>query len=432
MSDEAIGPRIGQEIHELVRRLYPIPRSLTGEGVRETLRLLREVVPLELVEVPSGTRVLDWTIPPEWNVREAYLETPSGERLADFRQHNLHLVGYSVPVRERLPLAELRPHLHSLPEHPDWIPYRTSYYRRDWGFCLRHRTLRALEDGEYGAVIDATLDEGGSLTYGELLVAGRSEEEVLVSAHVCHPSLANDNLSGVATAALLARRLLEESPRLSYRFLFVPGTIGSIAWLARNEGGAVSRVRHGLVLTGVGSRGAITYKRSRRGDAAVDRAATHWLRGSGRPHRLRDFTPWGYDERQYGSPGFDLPVGCLMRIPHGEYAEYHTSADDPDFVNAESLAGSYAACRAIFEILEGEGRYVNTSPKGEPQLGRRGLYRQTGGDSLPGFELALLWVLNQSDGGPDLLAIAERSGLPFRAIRRAADALLEAELLREA
>jgi aminopeptidase-like protein len=332
---ELRGETAGREILDLMSELFPICRSITGAGLRETLGVLRRRIPLEIHEVPSGTRVLDWTVPKEWNIRDAYIRGPSGGKVVDFGRSNLHVVSYSVPVRATMPLAELKGHLHTLPDHPDWIPYRTSYYREDWGFCLSHRDLQALEDGDYEVVIDSTL-ENGSLTYGELVLEGRRRDEVLISAHACHPSLANDNLSGVALAAILAGSLAGEPRALSYRFLFIPGTIGAITWLARNEG-RTRGIKAGLVLAGLGDRGRLTYKRSRRGCADVDRAAGLVLGQSSPPGRILEFSPYGYDERQYCSPGFDLPVGRLSRTPFGDYPEYHTSADDLDFVSAESL-----------------------------------------------------------------------------------------------
>jgi aminopeptidase-like protein len=409
----------------LVERLYPICRSLTGDGVRETLSILREHVPLEVREVPSGTPVLDWTVPREWNIREAWIEGPDGSRVVDFADSNLHVVGYSTPVRARLSLEELRKHLHSLPDQPDWIPYRTSYWKEAWGFCLPHRRMQQLREGEYEVVIDSSLEDG-HLTYGELLVEGDSEEEILISTHVCHPSLANDNLSGIAVSVFLAAELLGTRPRHSYRFLFVPGTIGPITWLALNEE-RLHRISHGLVLTLLGGPGGFVYKRSRRGDAHVDRAAAHVLRGRG---ELRDFDPYGYDERQYCSPGFDLPVGRLTRTPHGEFPEYHTSADDLSLVEPARLQEALGVVREIVRLLEDNGSYRNLSPKGEPQLGRRGLYGSLGGGGEGRErEEALLWVLSFSDGQHTLLDIAERSGLPFSAVRAAADALVDARLL---
>jgi aminopeptidase-like protein len=420
---------LGADLHRWIRELYPIGRSLTGNGVRETLQRLGEIVPLEIREVPSGTQVLDWTVPPEWNLKEAWIETSDGDRIVDVRRSTLHVVGYSRPVRARLTLEELRPHLFSLPEHPDWIPYRTSYYADGWGFCLTDRQLRALPEDRYEVCIDASLAPG-SLTYGECELPGESEDEILLSTHVCHPSLCNDNLSGLVIAAFLGRRLAARRRRHTYRILFVPGTIGSITWLSQNEA-RLGRIAHGLVLTCLGDPGSLSYKRSRRGDAAVDRAAAHVLAARG-PHRVLDFTPWGYDERQYCSPGFDLPVGCLMRTPHGQFPQYHTSADDLELVRPEALADSLDACEAILDLLDRDRAFVNLQPKGEPHLGRRGLYPAIGGGAQGAEQLALLWVLNLSDGRHTLLDIAERAKLPFDLIDRAAGALAAHGLLRAA
>jgi len=420
---------IGTEVHRLIAELYPICRSITGDGFRETLRRLRTHAPLSVLEVPSGTPVLDWIVPNEWNIRDAYVKDSRGERIVDSRRSNLHVMSYSIPVHRRVSLAELKAHCFSLPDHPDWIPYRTSYYNEAWGFCLAHQQLEALAEGEYEVCIDSTLAPG-HLTYGELLVLGTTSQEILISCHTCHPSLCNDNLSGVAVATFLARHVLDSGPRrYSYRFLFIPGTIGSITWLAKNEA-VVPRIKHGLVLAGLGDAGSLHYKRSRQGDADIDRAVSHVLRHAGRSHEVMDFTPYGYDERQYCSPGYDLPVGCLSRTPYGRYPQYHTSADDLDFVRPEALADSYATCLAVFDVLEGNETLLNQSPRGEPQLGRRGLYGAIGGQSQqPVDEAALLWVLNLSDGRHDLLAIAEGAGLPFAAIRRAADLLVAHDLL---
>ena len=418
----------GQAMFELIAELYPICRSITGEGIRETLRRLRALVPLTLHEVPSGTRVLDWTIPREWNIRDAWVANAAGERVIDFRRHNLHVVSYSVPVSRRMTLAELRPHLHMLPEHPDWIPYRTSYYAESWGFCLAQRDLDALPDGEYEVHIDSSL-EPGRLTYGELVLAGELDQEILISCHCCHPSLANDNLSGVAVAVWLARRLAERPRRHRIRFLFIPGTIGSIAWLALHPEEA-KRIRHGLVLSCLGDEGPSSYKRSRQGDALVDRAAEHVLRTAG-PSAISEFVPYGYDERQYCSPGFDLAVGCLTRTPNGAFPQYHTSADNLDFIRPQALEDSLDKALAIVEILEANASYLNLSPRGEPQLGRRGLYHATGGEAIPrDSQMALLWVLSFSDGRHSLLDIAQRAGLPFSIIREAATALERTGLLR--
>jgi aminopeptidase-like protein len=421
---------LGRRMYACVEDLYPLCRSITGDGLRETLRRLGHHVPLTIHEVPTGTPVFDWTVPCEWNIRDAWVKRVSGERVVDFRKSNLHVVGYSTPVRARMPLAELKDHLHTLPEHPDWLPYRTSYYRETWGFCVSQRELETWRDAEYEVCIDSTLAPG-HLSYGEGLVPGASMDEVLVSCHVCHPSLANDNLAGAVVAAFAAELLHGLALRSSYRFLFVPGTIGSITWLARNEG-LLGRIRAGLVLACLGDAGPLTYKKSRRGDAAVDRAAAHVLRSRDGEPRIAEFSPWGYDERQYCSPGLNLPVGCLMRTPHEAYPEYHTSADNLDLVRPEALADSLAVVLRILGILEDDRTYLNLNPKCEPQLGKRGLYRSMGGGRDAGFdETAMLWVLNLSDGRHRLLEIAERSGYAFEVVRRAAGVLVEHGLLEE-
>ena len=421
---------IGSDMHGFISDLYPICRSITGEGVRETLRLIQKRIPIAVQEVPSGTRVFDWTVPLEWNIGDAYVKNVRGERVVDFRKSNLHVVNYSQPVKQRMPLGELKEHLHSLPDRPDWVPYRTSYYKESWGFCLSHKQLQELRDTEYDVCIDASLTQG-SLTYGEYFLPGELQDEVLISAHVCHPSLCNDNLSGIAVATFLAEWLRTQPRRYSYRCLFIPGTIGSITWLSRNQQQA-ARIKHGLVLTGVGDAGAFTYKRSRRGDTEIDRAMAHVLKHSGHSYHLADFIPYGYDERQYCSPGFDLAVGCFSRTPHSQYPEYHTSADNMEFVKPQSLAESLKCCRQAVEVLEHNKVYLNQNPHCEPQLGRRGLYRGIGGQAgEKSMEMALLWVLNLSDGRHALLDIADRAEMPFESIRGAAEALVRAELLKE-
>lgn len=416
-------------MHALASDLFPICRSITGDGVRTTLGEIAERIPLEVHEVPSGTPVLDWTVPDEWNISDAYVATADGKRVIDFNASNLHVVGYSEPVRATMALAELRPHLHTFGENSAWIPYRTSYYARTWGFCLSERALAELGEGPFEVVIDSTLAPG-SLTYGECFLPGERDEEVLVTTHVCHPSLANDNLSGIALVTELAAALADRERRLSYRFLFIPGTIGSITWLARNAD-VTTRIVGGFVVACVGDSGPLTYKRSRRGGALVDRAAEHVL-GQAAGSRLLDFVPWGWDERQFNSPGFDLPMGCLTRSLEGEYEGYHSSGDDLHLIRPENMEDSLNAALAIVDVLEHDGRYVNLAPKGEPQLGKRGLYRGLGGPDPGTEQLALLWVLNQSDGRHSLLDIAERSQLPFGRIQMAAELLREGGLLAEA
>ena len=418
-------------MHELIAELYPLCRSITGDGVRQTLAILQRHFPLEIHEVPSGAPVFDWTVPKEWNIRDACVKDAHGKRVIDFQQSNLHVVSYSIPIKKKVSLGELRKHLFSLPDRPDWIPYRTSYYNESWGFCLSHRQLEALPDGEYEVYIDATLNNG-HLTYGEYVIPGELSDEVLISCHVCHPSLCNDNLSGIAVTTFLAAQLTQNpKPNYTYRFLFIPGTIGSITWLARNEE-RVKHIKHGLVVTCVGDGGRFTYKRSRRGDAEIDRVVQHVLKHTGHPYVVEDFFPYGYDERQYCSPGFDLPVGCLMRSPHGSFPEYHTSADNLDFVRPECLEESLNCYLSVFQVLEHNDTYLNLNPKCEPQLGKRGLYQAIGGDSeTANKQLAMLWVLNLSDGRHTLLDIAERAGMPYKVLVTAAEMLMQNGLLEE-
>lgn len=418
-----------EELYTLVKRLYPICRSITGQGVRQTLDILSELIPLARSEVPSGTPVLDWTVPKEWNIRDAYIEDSAGKRVVDFAASNLHVVNYSTPVRQRMTLAELRPHLHALPAQPELIPYRTSYYSETWGFCLSQATLDALGEGEYEVCIDSSL-EPGALSYGEFVVPGQLEDEVLISTHVCHPSLCDDNLSGVVISAYLARETARRRPRYTHRFLYAPGTIGAITWLAQNRATA-ARIKHGLTLTCLGDSHPFTYKRTVQGDKDIDRAASQVLAHRGDASQVIDFFPYGYDERQYNSPGFRLAVGSLMRGRHGQFAEYHTSADNLDFVSGERMLESYRVLADILRLLDENRTYQNLEPWGEPQLGKRGLYRAMGGNDIPDLQLAMLWVLNLSDGEHSLLDIVERSKLAPNALLVAARLLHEHALIAE-
>jgi len=418
---------LGNELHAFAAQLYPICRSITGEGIRRTLAEINERLPLQIFNVPTGTPVFDWTVPKEWNIRDAYIRKPGGERIVDFRKSNLHVLNYSAPVQAKMTLGQLKTHLFTIPDHPDWIPYRTSYYKEDWGFCLTHNQMLAMDEGEYEVCIDSTL-KNGSLTYGECYLPGKTNDEVLISSHACHPSLANDNLSGLAVATFLAKLLSQCDRRYSYRFLFIPGTIGAITWLAQNRE-AVGRIRHGLVLTCIGDSGGFHYKKSRRGDTETDRVAAHVLKHQSEPSEIIGFSPYGYDERQYCSPGFNLPVGCLMRSVWGTFPEYHTSADNLDFIRPERLARSLDVCGRIIDVLENNRIYRNLNPYCEPQLGRRNLYRSAGGNAIGEETNALLWVLNLSDGEHSLLDVAERSGIAFSMIKAAAARLEGAGLL---
>ncbi len=428
MKKDKADAAIGDRMHRTIVDLFPICRSITGDGLRETLRYVKEEAGCEIVEVPTGTKVFDWEVPPEWNIKDAYIKNSKGNRVVDFRANNLHVVNYSEPVSGTFSLAELTPHLHTISERPDAIPYRTSYYQRTWGFCLTANQLSSLADDEYEVLIDSTL-EAGSLSYGELYIPGRLEKEILISCHCCHPSLANDNLSGIAVAIELARILKSSENNFSYRFLFIPGTIGAISWLAANET-ALDRIKGGLTLANLGDSGYLNYKKSRQGDGVVDRAVEYVLSRSGARYGIRDFSPYGYDERQYCSPGINLPVGCLSRSVYGTFPEYHTSDDNISFVKPEFLQDSLETLLAVIDTLDADLTFQNIHPKGEPQLGKRGLYSTTGGyGSVEDLRLAYLWVLNYSDSRHSLLNIARRSGLSFEIIVEAAEHLVDAGLV---
>jgi aminopeptidase-like protein len=421
---------IGQEMYRLIAELYPICRSITGNGVRQTLRILQGLIPLDIHEVPTGSQMFDWTVPREWNIRDAYIKTVQGEKIVDFAQSNLHVLNYSTPVKKHISFEALKEHLFTLPDYPEWIPYRTSYYKDNWGFCISHKQFLEMRDAEYEVCIDASLEDG-HLTYGEYFLQGETTDEVLLSCHTCHPSLCNDNLSGIALVVCLAKYLRQlASRRYSYRFLFIPGTIGSITWLCRNAA-QVSRIKHGLVVACLGDAGQSTYKKSRQDRAEIDRAVLHVLNHSGQAYEVLDFSPYGYDERQFCSPGFNLPVGCLMRTPHGRFPQYHTSADNLTLVQPPYLADSFSKCLSVLQVLEENKTYVNQNPYCEPQLGKRGLYKPTGGQKESAMqELALLWVLNLSDGAHTLLDIAETANLEFGLIKQAADTLVQHGLLK--
>jgi aminopeptidase-like protein len=422
---------LGREAFELMQRLLPLCRSLTGDGVRATFNAIEDHIPVPRTEIASGTQIFDWIVPDEWNIRDAYVAAPGGERVIDFQRSTLHVVGYSEPVRARMSLDELRERLHTLPDRPGVIPYRTSYYHRTWGFCLAHRDLEALPPGEYEVVIDSSL-EPGHLTLAELRLEGELDDEVVISTYVCHPALAHDNLSGIAVATMLGKALSQRRLRHTFRIVFAPGTIGPLCWLHANRD-RLDRVAHGLAISCIGDDGEFTYKRSRRGDAAIDRAAALVLRDSGRPHRVLDWDPWGGDERQFCSPGFNLPMGTLQRTPHAEYDGYHTSADSLDRMSPARMEEAIRTLLDVIDVLETDRTLVNRSPFGEPQLGRRGLFRTAGGAvTTPAGERALLWVLNQSDGEASLVDIAVRSGIHYSEIRRAAERLEEVELLAPA
>jgi aminopeptidase-like protein len=397
-------------MHGLAERLWPICRSITGDGTRETLRILQHELPeLTLHEIPSGTPVLDWIIPDEWNISEAFVEDSDGNRVIDFARNNLHVVSYSEPIDRMMSLEELQEHLHSLPEQPTAIPYRTSYYRRDWGFCLAHEERMRLADGDYRVIIRSSL-QPGSLTLGELLIPGDSDFEVLVSTYMCHPSMANNELSGPVVSTALARWVQSlERRRFSYRFVFVPETIGAIAYLSRELARLREHVVAGFQLTCIGDDRAYSYLASRNPDSWVDRVTRHVL--STRPNYVAySYLDRGSDERQYCMPGVDLPVASVMRSKYGEYPEYHTSLDDLEFVTPSGLQGGLDAVRDCIRILEADV-YLQATCLAEPQLGRRGLYHSVGGADYAQRTRWISDVLAYADGHHSLLDMAELFGV---------------------
>lgn len=419
---------IAYDMYSLMEKLYPICRSITGDGVRETLKIIKKIVPIQINEVPSGTEVFDWTIPKEWNIKDAYVKNSNGEKIIDFKKSNLHLLNYSVPINKKMTLEELKDHLYTLPEYPDVIPYLTSYYKENWGFCLSQNTYNNLEDDIYDVFIDSTL-ENGNLTYGEYFLQGESDEEILLSCYICHPSMCNDNLSGTVLLTYLAKILSKMDLKYSYRFLFIPETIGSITWLSLNES-KIKKIKHGLVATCCGDSGNLTYKKTRVGNAEIDNIVEKVLQESECKYRIIDFFPLGSDERQFSSPGFNLPIGSLMRTPYGEFDEYHTSADNLNFINKDKLEETLNRYLDVIYIIENNEIYINLNPKCEPQLGKRGLYSLIGSSKRsPIYQKAILWILNYSDGLNSLMDISRFSNIKFKIIKESADMLIKCNLL---
>jgi len=412
--------------------LWPITRSLTGNGNRETLKILSELIDLEITEVPSGTQCFDWNVPPEWNIKEAWIKDSKGNKIVDFSENNLHILGYSEPFQGKLSFNELKPHLYTLPDQPDLIPYLTSYYKRRWGFCLSHNQLVQLEQNEtYEVFIDSTLDENGSMTIGEAIIKGKSDEEILFSTYICHPSLASNELSGPLVSAFIYNKLKEQRElKYTYRFIFVPETIGSIYSLSVKGEYWKKNLKAGLVITCIGDDGKFTYKRSRIGNSLPDRVVETILNQTESEFNLVDFFPSGSDERQYCSPGFNLPVGSLMRTMYGKYPEYHTSADNKNYVSFEAMEKSIQKYLDVIELIEKNEKYINKMPYCEPQLGKRGLYPTLGSQKgTQDFVKAMMWILNLSDGENDLITISEKSKIPVKDLIPIVDKLIENGIL---
>ncbi len=418
-----------KQIEAYFDRLWPMMRSLTGEGVRRTHDILSELLPLQRIEIPSGTQVFDWTVPKEWVIREAYVVRPDGKRILDIKENTLHLVNYSIPFRGKMSRAELDKHLYSLPKMPKAIPYVTSYYTPRWGFCISHEEREKLPEGEYEVVIDSELIDG-SLTLSEALLPGKTEQEVLFSTYTCHPSMANNELSGPLVTAFLYKSLAAlPERRFTYRFVFLPETIGSIAYLSRYGEHFLRCLAAGYVVTCCGDRGPFTYKRSRRGNSLADRAAEYVLKKHPSA-KVMDFFPMGSDERQYCSPGFNLPVGSLMRSMYGTYPEYHTSLDNRSFISFDAMAEMVSLYTELCRTLEMNKTYRNLQPFCEPQLGKRGLYKNIGAaKDVEESIIVLSWLLNMADGEHDLLAISERSGIPIEKLHECALVLISNELI---
>ena len=414
-------------------RLWPICRSITGDGVRATLKILREIVPLDIHEAPTGKKVFDWEIPKEWNVRDAYIVTPDGKKVASFKENNLHLVSYSVPVNTTLRLEDLEPHLHYSQEMPDVIPYITSYYKPDWGFCLTYNQYRALSrEGTYHVVIDTSL-ESGNLTYGDIVIPGASDEEILFSTYICHPSMANDNLSGSLVTAFLYKKIAGiQNRKYTYRFVFMPETIGAINYLYDHGEHLKTKLKAGYVVTCIGDEGAFTYKRSKRGDSLADRVAEHVLKHETKDSKVIDFFCRGSDERQYCSPGFNLPVGSLMRTMYMAYKKYHTSGDDKSSISFAAMEKSVDVYFMLVEALEMNECFINTNPQCEPYLNRHGLYPQPGAARKPLEETITrtLHLLTYADGERDLVNIADLKGESIFKFREVVASLARCGLIK--
>jgi len=426
------------DMMDLMTKLFPICRSITGDGNRKTLEYLQDRIPLKVYDVPTGYQAFDWSVPKEWNIKDAYIKDAQGNRVVDFQKSNLHVLNYSEPVSATMTLEELRPHLYTNPEHPAAIPYTTSYYEGRWGFCLSQDHLDRLQDGKYEVCIDSSIEDG-SLTFADTVIPGASEREILLSTYFCHPSMANDNLSGPVLLAFLHQFLAQCRLNYTYRFAYLPETIGALVYLSQHGEHLTHRLHAGYVATCVGDPGQFTYKRSRQGDTLADKVAEHCLSHleEGGTAEIVDFFPLGSDERQYCSPGFDLPVGSLMRSMYGTYPEYHTSLDNLDYVSGNAIASTLRAYLRMVQVHEINHKYINLSPYGEPQLSKRDLFPTIGATTVGGTGDLLthdrvtrtMYLLSYSDGNNDVVDIANKAGIPAWQFIPEIEALVRAGLL---
>ena len=420
-------PATGKVIYRLLEKLFPICRSITGDGVRQTLRIIDEVAPLNIYEVPSGTKVFDWEIPEEWNIRDAYILDPVGKKIVDFKKNNLHVLGYSKSVDQVMALEDLQPHLYSLPDQPKAIPYVTSYYSRHWGFCITHQQRVSLKKGKYKVVIDSDFKRG-SLTYGECVIPGKSQKEILISTYICHPSMANDNLSGTVIAAFLAQWIRSAQRRFTYRIVFVPETVGSLAYLSKNFEIMKKNVAAGFVVCCIGDNKVYSYMPSRAGNTLADKVALNVLQLKHPDFRKWPYLERGSDERQYCSPGIDLPVVSLMRSRYGTYSEYHTSMDNLNLVSPEGLEGSYELLKDCIEALENNYKYRLTC-LGEPCLGKRGLYPLVSTSETFYQVMDMMNLIGYADGNNDLIDISNLIRVPVKELLPLVQQLLSKGLL---
>lgn len=418
-----------KEMYELVERLFPICRSITGDGVRETLRIIQEHIPIKLHEVPTGTKVFDWTVPKEWNIKDAYVIDAQGEKIIDFKKNNLHVVGYSVPVSKSISLSELQEHLYSLPDQPEAIPYVTSYYEERWGFCISHTVREKLTEGEYTVFIDSELKDG-SLTYGELIIPGKSKKEIFISTYVCHPSMANNELSGPVVTTFLAKWLLGKPRRFTYRIIFIPETIGSIAYLSKNLKVMKRNTIAGFNVSCVGDTRAYGYLPTRVGNTYADKVALNVLSFKHPNFIAYSFLDTKSDERRYNAPGIDLPVCSVTRSKYGEYPEYHTSLDNLDVVSPEGLAGAFDVLRECLTLIE-ENRTYKINCLGEPQLGKRGLYPTISTKTSAVEVENMIDFISYADGGNDLIDISNKTKIPVQELYPIIAKLIKSDLLIE-